>query len=525
MSIDKDVYSAIIQDLKVGNSVAEHDSLLEQARVETPIFSGVLNDEYDVVVGRKGAGKTAMFKLLSILSGVLLVNRNLVILSGVNSSGESMFNEYKSQFATFSERDFETFWKFYFIYLIYNEFLKDDKYQAGLSECSKEIVSFLVECQKAGIPTFEARQEKRQMLKWLISIFSTKVKKAKVDVTMHTGTPGLFTISPEIEFEHKETSVSTSDREAVYINDISKSLKVILAKSGFKIWIILDRLDEVFDRYSSIEFNGLRGLLIAYKSFVNDDGSDLLRIKLFLRDDISEFLTNNNIYKKYFDGKNIPPLPAATHIFAKRSPVLNWSEDEIEQLILNRLLLNPRLRNYVGIDKEKSSSEVKDLLRVKTDRQLYWDKIFPPTISQSKSIKWIFTRLKDANGVVTPRSVIDMLEAATVYQRKKMSVNFEDCEQIFPVDSIKAGLVIASKNKLETDIFNEFPRDQENIKKLSKEGKIKLTKNDLLRIYGKNWEDIISTLIRIGIIRFVKDSNTYRVEFIFRPALGLAYSS
>jgi murein endopeptidase len=79
--------------------------------------------------------------------------------------------------------------------------------------------------------------------------------------------------------------------------------------------------------------------------------------------------------------------------------------------------------------------------------------------------------------------------------------------------------------KLEKDIFNEFPREQDNIKKLSKEGKIKLTKADLLRIYGKNWEDIISTLIRIGIIRFVKDSNTYRVEFIFRPALGLAYSS
>ena len=523
MSIEKSAYSSIIQRLKIGNSVAEHDSLLEEARVETPIFSGVLNDQYDVVVGRKGAGKTAMFKLINRLSSYMHIERNIIVLSGVNSSGESIFNEYKDQFSHFTERDFETFWKFYFIHLVYNEFIKDDRYQSHLIGCEDEIKKFLIEFDKAGIPTFNTKQEKREILKWLVSIFSTRIKKAKIDVTIHTGTPGLFTFSPEVEFESDSKDLSFIDREAVYIEDITKALKVILAKSELKIWIILDRLDEVFDRYSSIEFNGLRGLFIAYKSFVSDEkDSDLLRIKLFLRDDIVDFLTNNNIYKKYFKQKNIPPLPAATHIFAKQSPVLNWSEDEIEQLILNRLLLNKELKNYVGLNEE--NDKVKEMLRVKANRQLYWDKIFPVTISNSKSIKWIFTRLKDANGVVTPRSVIDMLEAATIYQRKKMSIDFEDCEYIFPVDSIKEGLAIASKNKLEKDIYNEFPKEQDNIKKLSKEGKIKLSKTDLERIYGKNWEDIIASLIRIGIVRFVKDSNSYRVEFIFRPALGLAYS-
>ena len=106
-----------------------------------------------------------------------------------------------------------------------------------------------------------------------------------------------------------------------------------------------------------------------------------------------------------------------------------------------------------------------------------------------------------------------------------MSINLQDCEQIFPVDSIKEGLVIASKNKLEREIYNEFPKEQENIKKLSKEGSIKLTKKDLQRIYGKDWEDVVSILNRIGIIRYVKDSSTYRIEFLFRPALELAYPS
>jgi len=84
--------------------------------------------------------------------------------------------------------------------------------------------------------------------------------------------------------------------------------------------------------------------------------------------------------------------------------------------------------------------------------------------------------------------------------------------------------LVSSKNKLEKDIYNEFPKDQDNIKKLGKEGKIKLTKKDLQRIYGKNWEDIVSNLNRIGIIRYVKDSDSYRVEYLFRPALNMAYT-
>ena len=152
MAIEKNEYKKIIMDLKIGNSVAEHDFLLESARVETPIFSDVLNDKYDIVIGRKGSGKTAMFKIINMLSDHLLLNENIVILSGVNSAGESIFNEFKKDFSIFSEHDFETFWKFYFISLIKNEFLKDEKFQEKLSLCDKEVGNFVMECQKAGIP-------------------------------------------------------------------------------------------------------------------------------------------------------------------------------------------------------------------------------------------------------------------------------------------------------------------------------------------------------------------------------------
>jgi hypothetical protein len=526
MSIEKNKYQEMIEDIKIGNSVAEQDFLLESARVETPVFDGVLNDRYDIILGKKGAGKTAIFKIINLVSEVLYKRRKIVILSGVNTSGESIFNEFKKQLLTFNEKDFETFWKFYFISLIYNEFIKNPKFKNDLLNSEEEIEKFIKECEKSGIPNIPTFQKKRQMIQWALGVIKPKLPKIKkasmgIDVDAHNQT--LFSIKPEIEFDNTEIP-PPENKEILFGENVGKALEELLEKSGLRIWIVLDRLDEVFERYSIVEFNGLRGLLIAYKNFVLDDNSDLLRVKLFLRDDIAEFLTDNKIYKKYFQGKNIPPLTAATHIFAKQSPILNWSEEEIEQLILNRLLLSSKLRFFV-IGEEIGYEEVKTLLRNRENRRKFWNKIFPTMMGASTSLKWIFTRLKDGNGIVTPRSVIDMLDGATSHQKIKMSVNFEDCEEIFPLDSIKAGLTIASKNKLEKDIYNEFPREQDSIKKLGKEGKIKLEKDDLQRIFGKNWEDTISSLIRIGIIKYVKDSDTYRVEYLFRPALDMAYSS
>jgi len=526
MSIEKNQYKDILNDLDIGNSIAEYDSILEAARVETPTFDGVLADRYDFIIGRKGAGKTAIFKILNIISSVLLKQRKLIILSGVNSRGEPIFNQFKKRLSKFSEQDFETFWKFYFISLIYNDFIKNNNFSESLDQHKKEIDKFINECEKAGIPNIPKKQDKNQMIEWILRIFSKKIKGIGAEFSFDPSTPNLFKIKPKIDFEDRvDSKKKKKEGKSVYVHAIGEALSDLLKKSDFRIWIILDRLDEVFERYSGTEFRGLRGLLIAYKNFIIDGGSDLFRIKLFLRDDIVSFLTDDKVYKKYFRQGNIPPLPAATHIFAKQSPTLNWDEDEIEQLILNRLMLSEKLCLYLDVPKEQIDKNIKDLLRSKGQRQTYWNKIFPKTIQTSPSLKWIFTRLKDANGIVTPRSVIDTLEGAINYQKKKMVVDFKDREEIFSVDSIKGGLKIASINKLEKDIYNEFPKEQESIKRLSKFGKIKLTKSELQKIYGKNWEEIVFNLNRIGIIRYVKDSSTYRVEFLFRPALKMAYSS
>lgn len=521
MSIEKTDYENIIRSLILGNPVAEHDSILQAARVDTPVFDGVINDAYDIVTGRKGAGKTAIFKVMGEeLKSFFLVSKKQVMLSGVNSQGESIFNQFKDDFEKFTEDDFENFWKLYFISLIYNHFIKAPEFAGQLSDCQAEIDDFKKACQKAGIPDIPAIQDRLDMLRWILRIFKS-IKKVKGTAGIEPTNTSLFGTSLEIEFKDNIED-STHEVKSLYVNEIGVKLKEILKKSGLKIWIILDRLDEVFERYSMIEFNGLRGLLRAYKSFDVMEGSDLFRVKLFLRDDIKEFLTDNAVFKKYYPKNEIPPLVAATHIFAKESPVLSWSQDEISQLILYRLLQSDPMKNFVGIN-VNNRNDLQEQLRSKDMRLKCWNKIFPEKIANSPSLTWIYTRLRDSNGVVTPRSVIDMLTAATDYQKKNIQINFEDSSHIYPVESLKEGIAVASINKLEKDIYNEFPKDQESIKKLGQYGKHKLSKKDLTKIYGKDSEKIADSLKRIGILRFIKNSNEYMVEFLFRPALGITY--
>jgi hypothetical protein len=521
MTIDKNRYEVIIKSLRLGNSIAEHDNILQEARVTTPTFEGVVNDKYDIVTGRKGAGKTAIFKIVSDeLRPYYLASRSTVILSGVNSSGESIFSQFKSEFAKFTEEDFENFWKLYFISLIYNHFIKNPEFESSLEDCRSEIEAFKRACHLAGIPDIPAQHDRSDMIKWIINIFS-KVKKVKGSAALDSSNPNLVLFNVEVEAKDEQEERQTTQK-SIYVNKIGLSLRDVLQSSGYKMWIVLDRLDEVFERYSMIEFNGLRGLLRAYKSFNILENGDLFRVKIFLRDDIKEFLTDDKAFKKFYPKNEVPPLVAATHIFAKESPVLSWTQEEIEQLILFRLLLSDELKDFLGI-KVKDRDELEEKLRSREVRSECWNKIFPSKIINSSSLDWMYRRLRDSNGVVTPRSVIDMLTAATDFQKKNIRVNFEDAPHIFPIEAIKAGIDTASRNKLEKDIYNEFPKDQQYIKELGKYGKHKLNSKDLQKLYGKDWEKIADNLSQIGILRFIKHSNDYMVEFLFRPALNITY--
>lgn len=518
---------SIIGNLDIGNSVAEDDRILEQVMVETSLFSDILKDKYDIICGRKGAGKTAIFRTIKdSLCNELLYEQNIVVLSGVNSRGEPIFNLFNEHFESFSEDDFENFWKLYFLTLIYNDFIKNESYQSKLGYCKQEINDFREECVKAGIPDIPVQKRLEDVIAWIIGKLP-RIKKLSLPITVDPKGVRISGI-PEMELEYKEKVTTETRRSSLYVQYVGDALAKVLEKSGFKIWILLDRLDEVFERYSIVEFNGLRGLLKAYKSFDIGEENELLKIKIFLRDDIKLFLTENDSYEAFFPGKTLPPLAAATHIFAKESPTLCWNETDIQKLLLRRLLLNKEIRELVGIefndiDKEQVSFLIQKELYNSHKRNYYWNILFPKKIASYKSLQWIFSRLKDGNGIVTPRSAIDLLSGAIEYNKTKLNEDIGDQSSLFSFAALRAGLKNASINKLYKDIFNEFPKEQHAIKVIEKRGKYLLTEEDAREFFGKDWEHITRSLVKIGVVKYIKNSGSYLVPFLYRPGLGMKY--
>jgi hypothetical protein len=98
-----------------------------------------------------------------------------------------------------------------------------------------------------------------------------------------------------------------------YIDAIAVKLEALLSKADLNLWLMIDRLDELFARRSETETRALRGLLRTLRLF----SSPRIRVKVFRRDDILEQIVAESGFT------------ALTHVTARRSDILRWSEEQI----------------------------------------------------------------------------------------------------------------------------------------------------------------------------------------------------
>lgn len=78
MRYQKEQLSKLLEHIDFGSSIAEKDELLETARVETSVFTDLLNDKVDLIPGTKGSGKSALYRIfVDFLAEHLLISRKL----------------------------------------------------------------------------------------------------------------------------------------------------------------------------------------------------------------------------------------------------------------------------------------------------------------------------------------------------------------------------------------------------------------------------------------------------------------
>lgn len=509
MAHSNSVLTPILMKVDLGSSIAEQDDLLENARVETSAFTDLWHDRVDLIPGTKGSGKSALYRIfVDFLAESLLVSRKVVIAHGVQRTGDEVFHVFTDRFKRMDEQDFVNFWCVYFVSLVHEHFVKNETYQEYLTNCHEEVRAFRQACQAAGIPEFKHPKNLHAVLEWAIEV----VKQWKPVVKYHLpGQAGEFEVDLFGNKPEARAPVYTDEEKAQlprYASTVHEKLKELLRKSQLSLWLMIDRLDEIFPRRSRLETRALRGLLKTLRIF----HSPSIRVKIFLRDDILGQVVST--------GKGFTAL---THITARQADTLRWSEDQILTMIVNRLFssANNVLMDYLHINAERLAAS-------QDYRKEAFYKVFPakvhPGVNQSKTLRWIYNHTQDANGVVTPRDVIDLLTKAKQHQQDQfMSNPSGSSESVIEPPAIKYGLEQLSKRKVETYLQAEFPRLWKSVKKF-KGGKTEYTRRALSRLLGKNWENTANDLISIGVLKAIKQkgkTESYKIPFLYKEGLEL----
>jgi hypothetical protein len=506
MSHQNRTLANLLEALDLGSSVAESDTLLEAARIETSAFADLISDRVDLIPGTKGSGKTALFRIfVDFLPIFLLRQRKVVVAHGIQAPGDPVFHAFTDRFSKLSEDEFVSFWCIYLVSLAHEQFIKGKRYQKYLKNAGSEIDRFRIACANAKIPEIKAKKSMRDILEWSLHVLASWRPKVRYSTPDGSGQWefDLFGSKKTTNPANKEESSQHSLPK--YVNEINETLEAVLNKTQLSLWLMVDRLDEIFPRRSDVERLALRGLLRAMRYF----GSGSIRVKVFLRDDMLEQVVMGN------NG-----FTALTHVTVRQADTLRWSQDQILAMVVKRFFANDELIKYLDVNREQIDASA-------SYRTQCFYKLFPPTVfrgpKQSPTISWIFNRCADGRGVVTPRDVLDLLIRAKQRQQDICSADPEGkSEWVISATSIQYGLEELSKRKRQTYLQAEFPHLWTHIEKFYG-GKTDYTAKALRAVLGAECKVITKDLLGIGFLSKGSKAgeDVFSIPFLYRHGMNL----
>jgi hypothetical protein len=442
---------------------------------------------------------------VDFLPETLLRYQKVVVAHGVQTPGDPVFNAFSEEFSKLDEQQFVSFWCIYLVSLAHEQFIKGDRYANFLIVADREIETFRRACAYARIPEIKTKKTLREILQWTLNVLSHWSPKVTYKSPDHSGDLELDLFGRVLPSPETKVDNEKKDLLPEYVNDIKETLERILQKARLSLWLMVDRLDEIFPRRSALEKTALRGLLRAMRFF----SSESIRVKIFLRDDMLDQVVRTE------NG-----FTALTHITVRQADTLRWTEDQILSMLVKRLFVNRGIAEYLDISMDRLDASAQY-------RSEAFYRVFPPTVhrgpKQSAALRWIYNRCADGRGVVTPRDVIDLLSRAKQRQQDDFQANTAGTsEWIIGPLALQYGLQELSKRKRQTYLQTEFPHLWTHIEKFIG-GKTDYNETGIKKVLGKEWKSIVDDLVSIGLFsKLSRDGEVvYSVPFLYRYGLEL----
>ena len=487
----------LLKELSFGSQVAEDEiQFLESYFVQTDQWNRVVGGKIDIVRGEKGAGKSALYLLLSKNSSALL-DRHILLVSGENPRGATVFKDLISDPPT-SEPEFVVLWKIYIICIICHE-LRD----LGISDGEISVVFGALE--EAGL--LEAKLNLPGLLR-LAQNFARRILtqskfEAGVELDPNTGTPS--GIIGRISLNEPTGELRT--RGISSVDGMFEKVNSGLQKSGYSMWVLLDRLDVAFAESHDLEANAIRALIKVYSDL---RAMDQISMKIFLREDI---------WKRITERKG---LRETSHL--TRFEIMRWTTPQLLKLTLRRILSNQVVLDEFNIDRE-------DVLKSSQRQEELFARFFPPQVDQgpqkATTFNWMVGRCADATGKTAPRELIHLLNCIRDEEIRRLERGGTAApgDQLFDRSVFKLALPTVSETRLNSYLYAEYPAERPFLEKLEKE-KAEQTPESLMAIWSVERDAALAkaaTLVALGFFeaRGTRTEPTFWVPFLYRDALHL----
>lgn len=488
---------AVLASIIFGQRIAEEEGdTLASYFVETDNWRRLVNGEIDVVYGPKGSGKSALYSLLVARTDQLF-ERKILLVPAENPRGTPAFSDLVGD-PPASEQEFIGLWKLYFAALLSAAF---DEYGIA-GEDARNLQATL---EREGL--VKGKRTLQGLLRGAFEYVKRILRPQAVESTVKVDAATQMPVGYSGKIIFAEPSQKDASEGRLSVDTLLKMADSALRHyDKFTVWILLDRLDVAFAESQQLEQNALRAL---FRVYLDMNGLDAVRLKIFLRTDIWNRITRSGFRE-------------ASHI--TRTVNIDWDRGSLLNLVVRRLLHNGPVVTYYGVDAQKILSSV-------ASQQNLFGRVFPDQVDAGErkpsTLDWMLSRTRDGTLRTAPRELIHLLNELRTTQVRRFERGEAETsdETLFERVTFKEALPEVSRVRLTQTLYAEYPSLRESLEGL-RATKTLHTPQSLAEIWNRPIDEArrnADLLVEVGFFerRGERDAPQYWVPFLYRDALEM----
>lgn len=374
---------------------------------KTADFDRFLEDSMWVIRGRKGTGKSALYKLFSKYTEIAKKRSGGILNNIIIFSGHGVSNTFKPNVDVFSD--------------IQKQIVKDNSDWLSIWRAY------------AVIRLYQSYPE-----------FNDIIKSAKLN-SLSSRLEYNFKITENIAWESKHTSKLLEFATDIKLNGLCRDaityFNNYLKNKNQKIWLLYDDLDQDIKENTTWQNEAL-GSLFRLIYDTNNNNLYQIRFKVFLREDIWSNLVFTN--KSHFSDSRVFLLKWDKEDFFRLAYRLAVGGSEKFKTFTHRIL--PLADNQLDETNEETLRQaLSPLWGLRRQK------------SQNAYVStWVYSRLTDSSGNTYPRSLTILLSKAKEFELQQPQGKSAPTDHLLRWNSLTKGLEKASVERCEA-IKNEYP--------------------------------------------------------------------